>query len=124
LRRAGYVLFGLAIICIIASKSLESSGDENAADIASIGFLGSMLLCAIAFLSSALLRMRRGDLRLRPWLALRTAPLVFLGFLALRLLFEAISKTPEYNWFDILLLPVIMTIIHSLSSTAYRRTLR
>lgn len=113
----------LALASALISAGLKYAGDENSADVALVAFLVTMLLSTFAFAASSIKRLINRDLRLRPWLALRQAPLIFLGLFSLRFLLEVITET-KYDWFRIFLFSITMTIFFSFSWTAYRRTLR
>ncbi|WP_156420681.1 MULTISPECIES: hypothetical protein [unclassified Sphingopyxis] len=112
-----YLALGLAVVELI----LRSLNIAAPADIVVIAFLFAMLLGAILLVTSSVRRIAGGEVKLRPQLALRSAPLIFLIILALRFLLEAIFGDPYDNWLKILMVSVLLTILFSLSWTAYRR---
>jgi hypothetical protein len=87
-----------------------------------MAFVVAMLSGAIMLAVGAVIDLRTGRTRLRPVAALRAAPLLFAAALALRLLFEALSAEPDYDWPGMLLFSAVFAAIYSLQSTAYRRT--
>ncbi|KTE32250.1 hypothetical protein ATE62_18390 [Sphingopyxis sp. HIX] len=121
MRRAGFAVIYLALGLAVVELILRSLNIAAPADIVVIAFLFAMLLGAILLVTSSVRRIAGGEVKLRPQLALRSAPLIFLIILALRFLLEAIFGDPYDNWLKILMVSVLLTILFSLSWTAYRR---
>jgi hypothetical protein len=122
LKRAGYALISLALALAVVGLVLRALDIAASADIVVIAFLVAMLLGAILLVTSSARRIAGGDVKLRPQLALRSAPLIFLIVLGVRFLLDVIFGDPYGNWLKILIFSVLLTILLSLSSTAYRRT--
>jgi len=122
LKRFGSISILLAICLAITGLVLRYVGYGDAADMIAMAFVVAILSGLLFSAIAGVLSLRAGRTRLRPAAALRAAPLVFAGALALRLLIEMISAEPGYDWAGMLLFSAVFATIYCLYSTAYRRT--
>jgi hypothetical protein len=121
IRRIGWALLILAFFLALTATSLRYVAGGETADIAMIGFAVVMLLGIIALTISAVYRLSRGDVKLRPWLALKSALIIFVTVLVFTFLIWAVFPSMERNLTDVFMHAVIFALGYSLYTTAYRK---
>ena len=79
-------------------------------------FLGLALL-ALSFA----VRLYRGDVKLRLWDAAKAAVVIFIAFVALRLLVQLVFPTLDFELREVLTIGAAFAAIYGLCTTAYRK---
>ena len=116
MRRAGGILSAMAFATALLANIF---GRENAWLLATFGItlvLGSVLLAI-----SSSVRLYRGDLKIRPWHAAKTAVMLFLIILALRLLARVVFPSLEFDLTESILASAVFASFCGLYITSYRK---
>ena len=116
MKKAGWILLAIAFAIALF---IEVSGRENMWLLSTslITFLlGLALVCA-----ASAARLYRGYVKLRPWDAAKSAVVIFLVVLALRLLIQAVFPTPDFELSSVLIWSAAFAFGYGLSTTAYRK---
>ncbi|NRD88464.1 hypothetical protein C8024_01800 [Sphingopyxis sp. BSNA05] len=119
-RRIGWVLLGLAFVLTSIAVGIRYTVGGDTADIITAGGVSAFSLGFILWMISSVTRLAKGDVRLRPWNALKLMPAYFAAFAALRFGAWAIFSEMEYNFADTLIHSIVPALVLSFYSTAYR----
>ncbi|WP_294079538.1 hypothetical protein [Sphingomonas sp.] len=101
---------------------MRYAAGAEASNIVMIGFGVTMLLGIIVLTISAIWRISKGEVKLRPWLAVKPALFIFFGTMALRFLAWAVFPGLERDLTGAVIHSLIFALAYSLYSTAYRKT--
>lgn len=85
--------------------------------VAVLAMLTGMVLLAI----NAMMRMSRGELRLRPMAALKRGPIIFLVMVGVYALAHVIFPEREIDWTETLIRCAIVSLTMALYFSAYRK---
>ncbi|HEY1125037.1 MAG TPA: hypothetical protein VGE65_05350 [Sphingobium sp.] len=121
MRRIGWALAALALLPAVGSLGLRYAGQIELADNALIGFAATFLLGMMLVLISGGIRLARGEVKLRPWDAAKSALLMFGIIMAIRVLAWVVLPSLGRDLIDAVIQSAIFAIAYSLYSTAYRR---
>ena len=121
LKRIGLGLCGIGMVVVLASFALRYVIDEGSTDTIAIGGAIAVFVGGVLWLTSSFVRLLKGEVRLRPWDAVKLASLYFVIFLALRLGLWAIFPNMERDLVKALLVSLLIALAMGLHSTAYRR---
>lgn len=122
MRRVGWLLLVLAfVLALTAAGSRQFFGGEPG-EIIVVSFLLLMLMAISVLVVSAVSRLIKGEVRLRPWDATRRALPLFAIVLGGRLVFYAIFPKPERDLTIDIVSSVAFAVFYGLYTTAYRRT--
>ena len=121
LKRIGLGLCGIGMVVVLASFALRYVIDEGSTDTIAIGGAIAVFVGGVLWLTSSFVRLLKGEVRLRPWDAVKLASLYFVIFLALRLGLWAIFPNMERDLVKALLVSLLIALAMGLQSTAYRR---
>ncbi|MDK2766874.1 hypothetical protein [Sphingomonas sp.] len=121
LKRIGLGLCGIGMVVVLASFALRYVIDEGSTDTIAIGGAIAVFVGGVLWMTSSFVRLLKGEVRLRPWDAVKLASLYFVIFLALRLGLWAIFPNMERDLVKALLVSLLIALAMGLHSTAYRR---
>ncbi|MDR6850958.1 hypothetical protein J2Y54_000451 [Sphingomonas sp. BE123] len=121
LKRIGLGLCGFGMVVVLASLALRYAIDEGSADAVLIGGTIAVLVGGVLWLTSSLVRLLKGEVRLRPWDAVKLAFLYFAVFAALRFGAWAIFPEMERDVVKALFLSIFPALVLGFYSTAYRK---
>ena len=115
MRKAGYALAGLALVLAIL---IQVFGIDGPISLAAFGLC--MSLGALALLTSGLIRLAKGELKLRPLDALKRMPILFVIFGAMLLTLHFIFDSSDQTLAESLIMVVLLTVFFAFYQTAYR----
>lgn len=116
MRRAGYTLVWLGLLQAILIKLFEL---KETAWLASFGIF--MLLGLVLIVGSVVSRMVSGQLRLRPWDALKQIPITFSILTCLIILARFVFPSSERSLTFYLIMAIVLAVVSSFQQTAYRK---
>lgn len=120
-RRIGWMLIALGFALAIVALALRYTIGGDLAGTAGMGAAATMLLGFGLWMISALTRLFKGEIRIRPWDALKSAILIFAAMLGLRSLLWLIFPDFERDWIGIIWKSAAFAIAFSLYQTSYRK---
>ncbi|MBB3980762.1 hypothetical protein GGR44_000393 [Sphingobium fontiphilum] len=122
MRRIGWAILVLAVVLAASAFYLHHIGQDDSAQLANLGIAILFLLGCVALTISAGFRLIKGEVKLRPRDAFKSALIVFTIMIALRALFWGIYPDGERDYASALLQSAAFSIAYGLYTTAYRRT--
>jgi len=120
-RRIGWMLIALGFALAIVALALRYTIGGDLADTAGMGAAATMLLGFGLWMISALTRLFKGEIRIRPWDALKSAIMIFGIILGLRFLIWMIFPDLERDLIEAVWKSAVFAIPFSLYQTAYRK---
>jgi len=109
------------MVIALASFALRYAIDEGSVDTIATGGAIAFFVGGILWMTSVIVRLLKGQVRLRPWDALKRASVYFAVFAALRFGAWAIFPEMERDLFEALFLSIATALALSFYSTAYRK---
>ena len=116
MRTAGWIVTGLGFAAALLWNAL---GQDNVGimAVAALAILAGMVLLAI----NAMMRMSRGELRMRPNAALKRGPIIFVVMVGVYALALVIFPETQFDWTAILIRCAIVSLTMALYFSADRK---
>jgi len=116
LRTAGYILAGLAFASALLWHWV---GRDN---VWLMAIFGSSIVTGILLLTvNAIIRLKKGDLQLRPINAVKRAPIIFVIMVAVYGLAGVIFPATQIDWTETLIKCAVVSLTMAIYFSAYRK---
>jgi hypothetical protein len=118
--RIGYVLIGAALLLVLGDAALQARGDAPSGTV--LALFGLAMLAGLALLAvSAIRRLVRGEVKLRPVDAAKRSVVLFGIMMGLRFLLAAFLPDTMRDPVQVILYAACFAAVYSLYITAYRK---